>query len=184
MHSEYLYPNVHDDIVLDFCNKCDDLNYMNNNSFESMKWYWGEVRWVGTFIDDVLVSLSGIHKFPEIDENSFRMMFRGASLPGVKVPLNIRTTPVRRHSNKDGSFKLFVNFQQMPLQQKWAYEQNENATFYVTFNIDPMISTGAYSKVGDKSKNMIRAVRRHCKNIGYHGKMNIYNVEQEVYVLL
>ena len=70
MHSEYIYPKIHDDIVQDFCNKCKDLNYHNNSSFESMKWYWGEVQWVGTFLDDVLVSLSGIHKFPEIDENA------------------------------------------------------------------------------------------------------------------
>jgi hypothetical protein len=146
----------------------------------------GEVQWVGTFLDDVLVSLSGIHKFPEIDENAFRMMFRGATLPGVKVSDSdfIRTRAIRRHSNKHGSFKKFVNFQQMPLQQKWGYEQNENATFFVTFNIDPMISTGAYYKLGDKSFKMINAVRRHCKNLGYYGRMNIYNIEQEVYVLL
>ena len=186
MHSEYLYPKIHDEIVQEFCDKCKELNYMNNSSLESMKWYWGEVQWVGTFFDEELVSLSGIHRFPELGEDAFRMMFRGVTLPGIKVSDVdfLRTRPIRRHSNKHGSFKKFVNFQQMPLQQKWGYEQNENAIFYVTFNIDPKISTGAYTKLGDKSFKMIRAVRRHCKNLAYHGRMNIYNVEQEVYVLL
>lgn len=186
MHSEYIYPKIHDDIVQEFCNKCKDLNYMNNSSFESMKWYWGEVQWVGTFLNDELVSLSGVHKFPEINENAFRIMFRGVALPGVKVSDSdfLRTRAIRRHANKHGSFKKFVNFQQMPLQQKWGYEQSDSPEFYATFNIDPKVSTGAYSKIGDRSKNMLRAVKRHCKNFGYYGRMNYYNVEQEVYVLL
>ena len=49
MYSKYLYPKIHDDIVLDFCNKCKELNYVNNDSFDSMKWYWEEVQWIGTF---------------------------------------------------------------------------------------------------------------------------------------
>ena len=155
MQSKYLYPKVHDDIVFDFCKKCEKLNYVNNNSFDSMKWYWDDVMWSGTFIDNVLVSLSGIHAFPEINKNAFRVMFRGVTLPGV--------------SSK------FLNFEQLPLNKEWAYIQNENAEFYVTFNTSP--------KTGSKSNRMMRAIQR-TKKFEYHSTMNYINVMQEVYVLL
>jgi len=155
MYSKYLYPKIHDDIVLDFCNKCKDLNYVNNSSFDSMKWYWKEVQWVGTFKNDNLVSLSGIHRFPEINKDAFRIMFRGATLPGI--------------SSK------FLNFEQVPLKKEWAYLQRIIPKFYVTFNLDP--------KIGSKSNRMIKAIQR-TKKFEYYTTMNYFNVNQEVYVLL
>ena len=82
-------------------------------------------------------------------------MFRGVTLPGV--------------SSK------FLNFEQLPLNKEWAYNQNENAEFYVTFNMSP--------KTGSKSNRMMRAIRR-TKKFEYHSTMNYFNVMQEVYVLL
>jgi hypothetical protein len=120
-----------------------------------MKWYWKEVQWVGTFQNDVLVSMSGIHKFPEINNNAFRIMFRGGTLPGI--------------SSK------FLNFKQIPLQQEWAYLHNDSPEFYVTFNTK--------SEIGNKSNRMINAVKR-MKDYSYYCKMIYFNVEQEVYALL
>jgi hypothetical protein len=120
-----------------------------------MKWYWEEVQWVGTFDENVLVSLSGIHRFPEINDNAFRIMFRGTTLPGV--------------SSK------FLNFEQVPLNQEWAYLQKNNPEFYVTFNIN--------SKMGSKSSRMNKAVKR-TKKFAYYSTMNYFNVVQEIYVLL
>ena len=155
MHSKYLYPNIHDDIVFDFCKKCEKLNYVNNSSFNSMKWYWEEVQWVGTFSNNTLISISGIHPFPEINKNAFRIMFRGATLPG-----------------KSSSF---LNFAQVPLKKEWALIKNENAEFYVTFNLD--------SNIGSKSSRMNKAIQR-TKKFEYHSTMNYFNVDQEIYVLL
>ncbi len=155
MLSKYLYPKLHDDIVFDFCKKCEKLNYVNNNSFKSMKWYWKEVQWVGTFSNDVLISISGIHPFPEVNQNAFRIMFRGATLPGKS--------------------STFLNFEQVPLKKEWAFLRNENAEFYVTFNLD--------TKIGSKSNRMIKAIQR-TKKFSYYSTMNYFNVDQEVYVLL
>ena len=152
MQSKFLFPGVHDNIVSEFCNKCKILKYVNNSSFKAMKWYWEEVQWAGTFIDDTLVSLSGIHKFPEIDENAFRVMFRGVTLPGI--------------SSK------FLNLQQIPLLKEWAYIQNEKAKFYVTFNID--------SNIGCKSSRMIKIAKR--RNFKFINNINYFNVKQEVYL--
>ena len=120
-----------------------------------MKWYWKEVQWVGTFSNDVLISMSGIHPFPEINQNAFRIMFRGATLPGKS--------------------STFLNLKQVPLKKEWAFLRNENAEFYVTFNLD--------TKIGSKSNRMIKAIQR-TKKFSYYSKMNYFNVDQEVYVLL
>ena len=155
MHTKYLYPKIHDDIVLEFCKKCEKLNYVNNNSLESMKWYWDQVAWSGTFIDNVLVSLSGIHPFPEINKNAFRVMFRGVTLPGVS--------------------SQFLNFKQLPLNQEWAYLQNKHANFYVTFNTD--------SNIGSKSHRMLKVIHK-MKMFKYVKTMNYFNVNQQIYRLI
>ena len=155
MRSKYLNPKIHDDIVLEFCKKCEKINYVNNDSLKSMKWFWDEVMWSGTFINDTLVSLSGIHSFPEMNENAFRVMYRGVTLPGV--------------SSK------FLNFEQLSLNKEWAYLQNEKAEFYVTFNVS--------SKIGGKSYRLKKVMKR-LKKIKYVKKMKYFNVMQEVFILL
>ena len=47
--------------VHEFCLKCKKLNYVNNDSMKAMK--WEEADWFAHFIDDKIVSLSGVHKF-------------------------------------------------------------------------------------------------------------------------
>ena len=112
-----------EDIVSDFCKKCSELGYENNSSLKAMKWDWNEVQWVGTFTDK-LVSLSGIHAFPEMGSNAFRVMFRGASLPGIS--------------------RTFLNFKQIPLKVEWALLNCDDPVFYVTFN-----TTGRSKRMGN-----------------------------------
>ena len=90
-----------------------------------------------------------------LNKNAFRIMFRGATLPG-----------------KSSSF---LNFAQVPLKKEWALIKNENAEFYVTFNLD--------SNIGSKSSRMNKAIQR-TKKFEYHSTMNYFNVDQEIYVLL
>ncbi len=110
-------------LVSDFCEKCSELGYENNSSLKAMKWDWDEVQWVGTFTDK-LVSLSGIHAFPEMGSNAFRVMFRGASLPGISAK--------------------FLNFKQIPLKVEWALLKCDDPVFYVTFN-----TTGRSKRMGN-----------------------------------
>ena len=48
--------------------------------------------------------------------------------------------------------------------------RNENAEFYVTFNLD--------TKIGSKSNRMIKAIQR-TKKFSYYSTMNYFNVDQE-----
>jgi len=68
-----------------FCDKCKDLGYTNNSSFKSMKleWCkdWGE--YYCAIKDDEIVAVGGCHPLPEINENGWRINFRGCELPGA-----------------------------------------------------------------------------------------------------
>lgn len=138
--------------VSDFCDACKQLGYYNNSSLENMKWYWKDVKWVGTFKDGKIISLSGIHPFLEMGENAFRIMFRGASLPGYS--------------------STFLNFEQVPLKIQYALLLCEKPTFYVTFNTSK--NTGA------KSYRMSKAISRR-NDFSFVKHMNYFNTMQEIW---
>tara|TARA_B000000460_G_C21407806_1_gene345266 strand:- start:337 stop:816 length:480 start_codon:yes stop_codon:yes gene_type:complete len=139
-------------IVESFCEECKKLGYSNNSSLQNMKWYWKDVKWVGTFKYQNIISLSGIHPFLEMGENAFRIMFRGASLPGYS--------------------STFLNFKQVPLKIQYALLISENPTFYVTFNIS--------KNVGAKSYRMSKAIGRR-NDFTFVKKMNYFNTMQEIW---
>ena len=85
-------------------------------------------------------------------ENAFRIMFRGASLPGYS--------------------STFLNFKQVPLKIQYALLISENPTFYVTFNIS--------KNVGAKSYRMSKAIGRR-NDFTFVKKMNYFNTMQEIW---
>ena len=151
MNTRFL--NISDtDIVEKFCKECKKLGYINNSSLRNMKWYWKDVKWVATFKHQKIISLSGIHPFLEMGENAFRIMFRGASLPGYS--------------------STFLNFKQVPLKIQYALLLNENPTFYVTFNTS--------KNVGAKSHRMSKAIGRR-NDFSFVKHMNYFNTMQEIW---
>ena len=65
-------------IILEFLVECSYLRYINNVSLESIK--YNEAKWVGTFIDSSLISMSGVKWEEEL--KGYRLLFRGVTLPG------------------------------------------------------------------------------------------------------
>ena len=65
-------------IILEFLIECSYLRYINNVSLESIK--YNEAKWVGTFIDSSLISMSGVKWEEEL--KGYRLLFRGVTLPG------------------------------------------------------------------------------------------------------
>lgn len=68
-----------------FCDSCKQLGFTNNQSFEAMKVEKTVMPYGQYFIGvdtDKIFTVSGVHQFPEINENSWRCNFRGAQLPG------------------------------------------------------------------------------------------------------
>lgn len=70
-----------------FCDKCKQLGYANNASFEAMKLAEMSMPYGQFFIgvdeeSGAIFNVAGIHKFPEINDHAYRALFRGAVLPG------------------------------------------------------------------------------------------------------
>jgi hypothetical protein len=77
----------HDKLCV-FCKECKELGFVNNQSFEAMKVEKTVMPYGQYFIgldDDKIFTASGVHKFPEINDNSWRCNFRGAQLPGYNT---------------------------------------------------------------------------------------------------
>jgi len=66
-------------LVEDFCIKCEELGLENNSSSTKMK--WDTATWFGAVDQGSIYSIAGYHKL-DIDDHSYRVLFRGAQLPG------------------------------------------------------------------------------------------------------
>jgi hypothetical protein len=110
--------NQHIAQVGEFVRKCEQLGYNNNSSLKNMKWDWclESGAWFATYIDDKIISLSGIHPF----EDGYRALFRGAQLYSRDVGLN------RYH------MQSYCFSEQLPLQLEYAGE----LPVYITTNTD------------------------------------------------
>ena len=67
-----------------FCLKAKKLGYENNSSLKAMKFDWCKQN--GEFFcaidNDKIIAVAGCHPLPEVGPNAWRVMFRGAQLPG------------------------------------------------------------------------------------------------------
>jgi len=128
---EFKFATANDkDKVLKFCNSQD---FSNNTSLEKMKWQWclDTGAWTvaiensGHDYYSKIISIAGIHPLPEVSENAYRCLFRGAQLPGYTLG-----------TGRD-IFKTGIQLSQLlNLQIKWALEQNPKAELYISTNIN------------------------------------------------
>jgi hypothetical protein len=72
-----------------FCKECKELGFLNNQDLGSMKWDW--IQSVGKYYIGIdirlnkIVTMAGYHPLPEVDNHSWRILFRGAQLPGYAL---------------------------------------------------------------------------------------------------
>jgi hypothetical protein len=116
--------------LVEFCGKCKDLNFHNNTSLEVIK-YEKMVMPFGKFFvgvdteKDIIFSLAGVHRFPEVNENAWRCLFRGAQLPGYNTKFSKNMFDIAYHF----SYMLY-------LQIGFVRSIFPNSEFYITTNID------------------------------------------------
>jgi hypothetical protein len=110
-----------------FCEECKELGFTNNQSFDAMKVEKTVMPYGQYFIgldNDKIFTVSGVHKFPEINENSWRCNFRGAQLPAYNI-------------FSKNPFNSQIHFTYLMYHQiKFIQDINSNAEFYVTSNIE------------------------------------------------
>lgn len=124
---------------------CDSQNFSNNISLEKMKWDWclENGAWNLALADNTVVSIAGIHPLPEVSDNSYRCLFRGAQLPGYTLGTG------RNVFNTSIHIGYFL-FDQL----LWGLDKNPQSKFYISTNINDD---------GGKSQKMNRVFGPHIQ---------------------
>ena len=111
---------------------------------------WDKADWFAHFISDKIVSLSGVHEFLD----GFRIMFRGATLPGT--------------TNK------LLNREQAYAQMAFIRNIHDKPIFYFTLNIS--------NNVGSKSNRLRKWMHNGKFGLGEYVKTEkIFGIEQEIW---
>jgi hypothetical protein len=122
--------------LIEFCDKCKELGIENNKDLASMKLDKMHMPYGQFFIvlnpEGDIVSVAGVHKFPEVSENAYRCLFRGAQLPGYAPAFSMNFF----NSGIHFSYLLYMQIQ-------FIQEFDKNAEFYISTNKNS--DTGACS---------------------------------------
>lgn len=144
-----------------FCDECNRLDYVNNKSFSAIKLDKMIMPYGQFFIgieDSKIFTIAGVHRLPEVNNNAWRCLFRGAQLPGYTPAWSLDI------------FKSGIHFSQLLYMQiKFVQEIDAKAEFYISTNI--------HSDVGAKSSRMNNVMMPHI------AKRGIWNLELENFIL-
>lgn len=158
--------------VEEFCQECKLEGYKNNDSLKSMKLDWCLKlggQFTLTYFDDKLISLSGCHPLPEAGENVYRILFRGATLPGYQ---NWQGTLSKTHMN---SIPFYYH---IPRQINWARMAGYS---------DTVVTTNHNNKDGIQSMNKSHRVFRLLEKQGIvtclYENLWLFNNQQSVWSL-
>ena len=159
------------DKLLEFCSKCKDLNYHNNVDLKAIK-FDKMVMPYGTFfigIDtekDIIFTLAGVHRLPEINDKAWRCLFRGAQLPGYNKKFGKNIFNFIYH------FSYLLN-----LQLRFILQEYPDSEFYITTNIED-------NNNADSSR-MDKIIMPHVEKTGiwklYLSDVMLYNTRQNVW---
>lgn len=111
----------------DYFKKCQEQGFKNNISEDSIKLDWcldSKGQFFLTYMGDQVVSMSGCHPLPEIGANTWRLLFRGATLREYQNIFNVTS---KTHMN---SIPFLYH---IPKQIEWALLQGAEQ-FVITTN--------------------------------------------------
>ena len=160
-----------------FCTECEKLGYENNKSFESIKLDKMKMPYGQFFIgldQDKIITFAGVHHLPELGNNAWRCLFRGAQLPGYTPTWSVNI------------FKSWIHLSHLMYYQiKLVQQIDPNADFYISTNVDKK-KAGVSSRL-DKTI-MPKLVKQgiftlHSKDtILYNTLQNIWKLNTETYL--
>lgn len=113
-----------------FLGKCKQLGLENNKDTEAIKLKKIQMPYGQYFIGwdknkKCIWNLAGVHCIPEFGENTWRVLFRGAQLPGYTCKFGTDFLRISYH------WKFFL-----PLQINFIQERYENPKFIISTNIN------------------------------------------------
>ena len=149
-----------------FCDKCKDLGYQNNSSFEAMRLDW--CKEVGQYWcaikDNEIIAVAGCHPLPEVERNAWRIMFRGCELPGNDTFKGLGK----------GDWNSITQREFIPLMIKWIPSDE----LYITTNIDHEHSNGKAAR-----NHRLMGLLAKQGILDNHGDMFLNSVNQTVWKL-
>jgi hypothetical protein len=172
-------PLVESDLpaLANFCTECEKLGYENNKSFESIKLDKMKMPYGQFFVgldQSTIVTFAGVHHLPELGNNAWRCLFRGAQLPGYTPVWSVNI------------FKSWIHLSHLMYYQiKLVQQIDPNADFYISTNVDNK-KAGVSSRL-DKTI-MPKLVKQgiftlHSKDtILYNTLQNIWKLNTETYL--
>jgi hypothetical protein len=114
----------------EFCNRCKEQGWHNNSSFDAIKLDKMSMPYGRFFIGydhnkNIIFNLAGVHHLPEIADNAWRCLFRGAQLPGYSI-----SGGFTKNIFKTGYQLSYV----LPMQMEFIKYYDPAAEFYMTTN--------------------------------------------------
>lgn len=174
VHGKLIFRELIDSDLIklqEFCDRCKELNYHNNIDLKAIK-YDKMVMPYGKFYagfdieKDIIFTLAGIHRLPEINDKAWRCMFRGAQLKGYNYKFSKNMFDLNFH------FSQILNLQITDILKDYP-----DSEFYVTTNILDD-NNGTSSRM---NKIMMPYVEKtNIWNL-YQSDISLYNTRQNVY---
>jgi len=127
------YSPKHENDLRWFCQVCAKLGYRNNSDFVKMKLDWcleTDGQFHLTYADKKLIAVSGCHPLPEIGSNTYRVLFRGAT-----IEKNLLDVVSKTHMNS------LVFLLHIPRQIEWASSRGADQFVITTNWVNPDITS-------------------------------------------
>ena len=148
-----------------FCKEAEELGYTNNSSLKAMKYEWCKEQ--GEYFCAIkgndIVAVSGCHPLPEIGPNAWRVMFRGAQLPGYNKSFGLN----KYHMSAITWREI------LPAQIQFC----DTDELYITTNVD-YDASGKMNKIHRLFKSLHK-----LGMVDYQGREFLYQTEQSVWKL-
>jgi len=149
-----------------FCNEAEVLGYNNNSSLKAMKYEW--CKDYGEYFCAIegndIVAVAGCHPLPEVNDKAWRVMFRGAQLPGYNKSFGLN----KYHMSAITWREI------LPAQIEFC----DTDELYITTNIEHDAS-GKMNRTHRLFKNLHKLGMVNC----YQERMTLYYTEQSVWKL-
>ena len=133
-----------------FCDECKSLGYNNNASFDSIKLAKMKMPYGKYFIGiddskDKIFNLAGVHHLPEVSNNAWRCLFRGAQVPGYNLSKGLTKNIFLTGYQLSYILPLQINF----IRKLWRHSGSSIYIFRtkLRFKSNRSIYRGIYPKV-------------------------------------
>ena len=160
--------NKHSKLLQDFCEKCADLGYDNNDSLSSMKLDW--CRSVGEYFcgiqNNEIVAVAGCHPLPQLKKykNPWRILFRGCEIPMKDTFKGLGK----------GDWNSITQREFIPVFLEYCQTEN----IFITTNIEPDFSNGK----AQRNHKLMKLLARQGI-LDHETDISLYNTYQSVWKL-